>query len=240
LDIQKKTPAYKLLADCNVRLLTTNYDHILSDILETVNSDDSVIAEVQTGEAQDEQEATTNQKTYKYNIFRNLHELKESYLTENNVLVHLHGSMKDEDALISSTESYLKFYGDKDNQDRLNLLFQKQTVVFIGYGLEELEILDLILRSSKALPETQESPRFFLVISLLSHEAEILKHLQVYYSQLRVTLLAYSRDSKDYHALTDVLEEWTKVLKPLVQPPSRVDRSLVRELLRKKFNELTL
>ena len=241
LDIHKKTPVYKLIADCNVRLLTTNYDHLLTDVLEAVSTDAPVIAEVQAESPEpNEEQAATKNKTYKYNIFRNLHELEESSLTGNNVLVHLHGSLKNEDTLIASTHSYLNLYGNKDNQDRLNLLFQKQTVVFFGYGLEELEILDLMLRSSKALPESQESPRFFLVLSLLSHEVEILKHLQVYYSQLRVTLLAYSRDAKDYHALTDVLEEWTKTLKPLVQPPSQVDHSLVREQLRKKFNEVTL
>lgn len=241
VDIHKKTPVYKLIADCNVRLLTTNYDTLLSDVLEAVSTDSSVITEVHTEvSVPTEDQVRTKNKTYHYNIFRNLHELEESSLTGNNVLVHLHGSLKNEDALIASTQSYLRLYGDKDNQDRLNLLFQKQTVVFFGYGLEELEILDLILRSSKALPESQESPRFFLVLSLLSHEVEILKHLQVYYSQLRVTLLAYSRDVKDYHALTDVLEEWTKILKPLVQPPFQVDRSLVREQLRKKFNEMTL
>lgn len=241
VDIHKKTPVYKLIADCNVKLLTTNYDSILSDILESVSSDDSILGETEVEPTESaEAQSVSKSKTYKYKVFKNLHELEESSLTDNNILVHLHGSIKDEDALIASTHSYLKLYGSNDNQERLNLLFQKQTVVFFGYGLEELEVLDLMLRSSKAMPESQESPRFFLVLSLLSHEFEILKHLQVYYSQLRVTLLAYSRDSKDYHALTDVLEEWTKTLKPLVQPPSQVDHSLVREQLRKKFNEMTL
>lgn len=240
IDIHKKTPVYKLIADCNVKLLTTNYDSILSDILESVSSDDSILEETQVESTESESQSVSKTKTYKYKVFKNLHELEESSLTENNILVHLHGSIKDEKGLIASTQSYLKLYGDKDNQDRLNLLFQKQTVVFFGYGLEELEVLDLMLRSSKIMPESQENPRFFLVLSLLSHEFEILKHLQIYYLQLGVTLLAYSRDGKDYHALTDVLEEWTKTLKLLIQPPSSVDHTLVRDQLRKKFNEMTL
>lgn len=238
IDLHKKTPVYKLIADCNVRLLTTNYDSILPDILDGVTADESVLeeAKIETGKPEDDQ-AAGSIKAYGYKIFKNLHELEESTLTGNNILVHLHGSIRAEDALIASTQSYLKFYGNEANQNRLNLLFKKQTIIFFGYGLEELEILDLLLRSSKTLPETQESPRFFLVLSLLSHEFEILKHLQVYYSQLGVVLLAYSRDEKDFHALTDVLEEWTKVIKPLVNPPSQHDHSFLREDLRKKFNE---
>lgn len=240
-DIHKNIPVYKLIADCNVKLLTTNYDNLLADVLDSVATTESVVAETKF-EQPEPKESTVGSKSklFNYTIFRNLNSLEESALTKNNILVHLHGSLHDEDSLISSTQSYLKLYGDKNNQERLNLLFQKQTVVFFGYGLDELEILDLILRSSSSIPESEQSPRFFLVLPLLSHEIEILKHLQIYYSQLGVTLLPYSIDTKSYHALTDVLEEWTKTLKPLVKPPSQVDHSIVMDQLRKQFNEVVL
>ena len=238
-EIHKKIPVYTSIAKCNVKLLTTNYDSLLSDILSSVAISDSVVSEAQIEPIpQVESPTKSSSKTFDYRIFKSLEELEESSLTKNNILVHLHGSLNNEDTLIASTRSYLNFYGNKANQQRLNLLFQKQTVVFFGYGLEELEILDLLLKSANSENESQESPRFFLVLSLLSHEMEILKHLQIYYDQLGVRLLAFSRDSKGYHALTDLLEEWTKTLIPLVKDPSQADHSLVMDQLRKQFNEV--
>jgi hypothetical protein len=240
-DIHNSIPVYKLIADCNVKLLTTNYDSLLSDVLSTIASTNSTIEDVNINSSASDRLPTVNKSNiYKYKIFKNLDQLEESSLTENNILVHLHGSLDDEETLIASTQSYLKLYGDLANQERLKLLFKKQTVVFFGYGLEELEILDLILKSSSDWTEKQENPRFFLVLSILSHEMEILKHLQIYYSQLGVTLLPFSRDTKSYHALTDVLEEWTKTLKPLIQPPAQIDHSLVMDQLRKQFDEVVL
>jgi flagellin-specific chaperone FliS len=238
-EIHKKIPIYTSIAKCNVKLITTNYDSLLSDVLSGVTSSDSVIAEGQIETAKtSELPIAGKNKTFDYKIFKSLDELEESSLTKNNILVHLHGSLSNEGTLIASTQSYLKFYGNKSNQDRLNLLFKKQTIVFFGYGLEELEILDLLLKSSSSESDSQDSPRFFLVLSLLSHEMEILKHLQIYYDQLGVKLLAFSRDAKGYHALTDVLEEWTKTLIPIVEPPSQADHSFVMEQLRKQFNEV--
>ena len=238
-DIHKKIPVYTSIAKCNVKLLTTNYDSLLADILCSVPISDSVVSETQI-EPVDQVKSSTkiSSKAFDYKIFKSLEELEESSLTKNNILVHLHGSLANEDTLISSTRSYLNFYGNKSNQQRLNLLFKKQTVVFFGYGLEELEILDLLLKSANSENETQESPRFFLVLSLLSHEMEILKHLQIYYHQLGVQLLAFSRDTKGYHALSDVLEEWTKTLIPLVKHPTQADHSLVMDQLRKQFDEV--
>ncbi|MEY4616406.1 MAG: hypothetical protein RJB66_1366 [Pseudomonadota bacterium] len=236
-DIHKQIPVYTSIAKCNVKLLTTNYDSLLSDVLSSVAITDSFLAEAQI-ESDLPIESPARSKIFDYKIFRCLAELEESSLTQNNILVHLHGSLNNEEALIASTRSYLNFYGDKANQQRLTLLFQKQTVVFFGYGLEELEMLDLLLKSSTSENVSPESPRFFLVLSLLSHELEILKHLQIYYDQLGVRLLAFCRDTKGYLALADVLDEWTKTLIPLVEHPSQVDHSLVMDQLRRQFNEI--
>lgn len=240
-DIHKKIPVYKLIADCNVKLITTNYDGLLSDVLSSPTSNDSIIPESKLNQSQ---KAENNQvgkiRNFNYATFKSLEEFEESSLVTNNFLVHLHGSIADENTLIASTSSYLELYRDKRNQDKLNLLFKNQTVVFIGYSLEELEILDLIIRTSTPKTNNEESPKFFLVLSLLSHEKEILKHLRIYYSQLGVTLLPYSRDQKGYLALTDVLEKWTRELQEIIQQPSRVDHQALLDDLSKKFFEASL
>lgn len=239
-EIHKKIPVYKLISECKVKLITTNYDWLLSDVLLTPAINESTIEELKTEKIEDsELSATGKLNKINYKIYKSLDEFEESSLVSNNFLVHLHGALPDEKSLIASTESYLKLYGDENNQRKLKLLFKNQTVVFIGYGLEELEILDLIVRSSKLQEQTNESPRFFVVLSLLSHEAEILDHLKGYYEQLGITPIAYCRDVKGHDALVDVLESWTGEIKSKIQQPSRYDQHRLLDELSIAFTEVT-
>ena len=239
-EVHKKIPVYKLISECNVKLITTNYDWLLSDVLLTPAINESTIEELKIEKPEDSELNTTGKlKKVNYRIYKNLDEFEESSLVSNNFLVHLHGALPDEKSLIASTENYLKLYGDENNQRKLKLLFKNQTVVFLGYGLEELEILDLIVRSSKISERNSESPRFFVVLSLLSHEAEILDHLRGYYEQLGITPIAYCRDIKGHDALVDVLENWTGEIKSKVQQPSRYDQHRLLDELSIAFTEVT-
>lgn len=239
-EVHKKVPVYKLISECKVKLITTNYDWLLSDVLLTPAINESTIEKLKTEKVEDsELSATGKLNNVNYKIYKSLDEFEESSLVSNNFLVHLHGALPDEGNLIASTASYLKLYGDENNQRKLKLLFKNQTVVFIGYGLEELEILDLIVRSSKSQEQTNESPRFFVVLSLLSHEAEILEHLKEYYEQLGITPIAYCRDLKGHEALIDVLENWTGEIKSKIQQPSRYDQHRLLDDLSSTFAEVT-
>ena len=181
---------------------------------------------------------TGNLNKINYKISKSLEELEESTLASNNFLIHLHGALPDEKNLIVSTKNYLKLYGDENNQRKLRLLFKKQTVVFIGYGLEELEILELIVRSFKVPEKTGENPKFFVLLSLLSHEADILDHLKGYYEQLEITTIAYCRDIKGYGALADVLENWLREIKSNIKPPNRQYQQSLLDELSCKFSEV--
>lgn len=239
-EVHKKIPVYKLISECNVKLITTNYDWLLSDALLEPSLGESTISTLEVNEA-DNSDSKSIGKINKsnYKIFRSIEEFEESSLASNNFLVHLHGAFPDEKDLIASTESYLKLYGNETNKRKLKLLFENQTVVFIGYGLEELEILDLIVRSSRSEADTDKSPRFFVLLSLLSHEAVILEHLTDYYMQLGITPIAYCRDKKGHHSLIDVLENWTGEIKSKINQPSRYDQHRLLDELSTAFNEAT-
>lgn len=238
VEIQKKIPVYKMIAGCNVKLITTNYDWLLSDALTNPSGSETAIIGSEVSKSNDATKSSIELiPKNKYKIYKTLKEFEVSSTIKNNFLVHIHGSLSDEKTLIASTASYLQLYNDAENQEKLRLLFKNQTVVFIGYSLEEMEILDLIIRSSKTRPNTEDSPRFFLVLSLLSHEIEILKYLQIYYKQLGVTIITYCRDVKGYHALTDVLEKWVAELHTIIQQPSAIDQFSLLDELRDKYTE---
>jgi hypothetical protein len=94
-------------------------------------------------------------------------------LTQAYTVVHLHGSVADAKSMILTTRDYVKRYandrrtGDADLENRaltfLEHLFGHYTVLFIGYGLEELEILEyVVLKAKPQGSTTQTEARHFL------------------------------------------------------------------------------
>ena len=51
-----------------------------------------------------------------------------------------------------TTPQYLTHYEDNRVQEFLDELFERHTVLFVGYGLEEWEILERILRKGQLKP----------------------------------------------------------------------------------------
>ena len=82
-------------------------------------------------------------------------------LNEPGTVVHLHGSVSKPETMIVTTGDYLKLYDHENVQAFLGELFKKKTILFLGYGLEEAEILEHILRRGSA-KRTSELKRFAL------------------------------------------------------------------------------
>ncbi|MDO5851941.1 MAG: SIR2 family protein, partial [Methanobacteriaceae archaeon] len=65
---------------------------------------------------------------------------------DNNIkLVHLHGSIKDKDSLVFTDEDYLNQYKKTDYIKLLDIIFNKYTILFMGYSLSEWEILKFLI-----------------------------------------------------------------------------------------------
>ena len=61
--------------------------------------------------------------------------------------------------MVVTTKEYLEHYDHDNVQQFLGELFEKKTVVFLGYGLEELEMLEHILRRGQ-VKQTGDRRRF--------------------------------------------------------------------------------
>jgi hypothetical protein len=120
--------------------------------------------------------------------------------------------------MIMTTRQYVDHYandrrlkeGDKENPvlTFLEDLFKNKVVLFIGYGLEELEILEYIIVKTRDLKAKGQQPRHFLLQGFFSHERELMVSLRTYYRDCGIELISYLKDKKGWDQLLDVLDHF--------------------------------
>lgn len=125
-----------------------------------------------------------------------------------NTLYHIHGSFKDKENMVFSVSTYFKRY----NEDRnfklfLEKVFADYTVLFLGYGLSEYEVLDFVLKNR------HESPRHFILSAYYRGEENILKYEEAYYADLGINVIPFEKDEKGYSQLHGVINNWTNEIK---------------------------
>lgn len=238
--ISDKMSVYRTLAKCGIKFITTNYDTLLDEaLIDRFKSKNDLIGTTSDKEATTSDSIEDNNGSGKeFLIFSHPNELKKSAYVEQNVLLHLHGSVassKSETNIIASTADYLNLYANNELMENVRDLIKDQALVFLGYGLDELEVLELVLRSTTDIADvTARATRpFFLLLPILSHEKPVLKHLSIYWEeQLGIKILAYSIDVKGYDALEEVVESWSAVLAEKSKAPSRVKHvNLIDDLM---------
>ena len=180
-------------------------------------------------------------KTKESNIYRTIKEIGCSYVTTNydelllyrsepiaektefsvglldtpRTVVHLHGCISKPDTMVVTTKDYLEHYTNEQVRNFLREMFPKKTVVFFGYGLEELEILEYILSRGEA--EVTDDRRRFTVQGFFSSQQFLTDKLNNYYEEtFGVHLLGFARDKKDYRGLEGILKIWRNQIKPFL------------------------
>lgn len=122
-------------------------------------------------------------------------------------LYHIHGSVTNRNSLIFTVTEYMKRYTqDEDFRRFLQKIFREFTVLFLGYGLTEFEILDFIIRNNS--PGT--APKHFMLSAFYRGEDNILSYEQIFYEELGINVLAYEKDDKGYHQLINVIKKWNE------------------------------
>lgn len=124
-------------------------------------------------------------------------------------LYHLHGCISERATVVFTLRSYFKRYRETPSfREFMNTIFREYTILFLGYGLAEFELLEYLFQQfdESALHEV----RHFMLMGFNSGEERILEFERKYYGQMGIWVLAYRRDEKGYNQLEDVLKEWTK------------------------------
>lgn len=148
-----------------------------------------------------------------------------------NTVVHLHGSVLNPDSMILTTQDYVRHYANDrflrgakaENKvlTFLEFLFTQKNVLFVGYGLDELEILEYVIGKARLTGEPgHREMRHFLLQGFFSHEHEVARSLVPYYRECGIELIPFLRDNLDWDQLIDVLENFGR-LAP-VGPPLKV------------------
>lgn len=152
-------------------------------------------------------------------VVHKVEELLPALLNESNTVIHLHGSLLDPKGMILTTQDYVRHYandrilGDPYCENRvltfLEFLFNKKVVLFIGYGLEELEILEyVIVKARKRLAQAGHETRHYIIQGFFSHQLELLRGMQSYFLECGIHLIPFLRDNKNWDQLLDVLDEF--------------------------------
>jgi hypothetical protein len=203
---------YRSLGKLGQTFVTTNYDSWL----------DTEIPEVLLPvTASTPQHDTTATAPSKRKAIFNQNEFTPANLNQPKSVFHLHGSLADPAGMVITTREYITRYAndragnDPQQENRtltfLGLLFQTKTVLFIGYRLEELEILEYVIQKARMLlPGEQAQARHFMLQGYFSHEYELMRSLTQYYKQCNIQLLPFSRDEKDRLQLIEVLEKFAE------------------------------
>jgi len=147
----------------------------------------------------------------------------DNFLTPNSV-VHLHGALADPATMVLSTSDYIHRYANggrrEDGQEENNVLcfleylFREKTVLFIGYGLDELEILEYIIMKAKASArQSANVAGHYLLQGFFSFEDKICDSLHEYFlKECGIELIPFRRDENDWKQLIHVLEAFAKAL----------------------------
>jgi len=206
---------YRSLGKLGKTFVTTNYDSWL----------DTEIPEVQfpiTPPAAAQQTTTANAPSTRRAIF-DVNDFTPANLNLPKTVFHLHGSLSDPPGMVITTRDYITRYrndGTETDAQRENRtltffshLFQRKTVLFVGYGLEDLEILEYVIQKARLpAPGGQAEARHFMLQGYFSHQSELMRSLTQYYRQCDIQLLPFQRDQKDYLQLINVLEKFAELM----------------------------
>lgn len=214
LNIPKSKPS----ADVNI------YDHLnkIGSVYVTTNYDHAIVPEEEdTPSTQAKRNTTRLSKPEDFKIHR---------LKQPKTVIHLHGDMANPKTMILSNDDYLKHYDNEFVYTFLQELFDEYTVLFIGYGLEEFEILEYIYRRSgakgrkrpKGKGKNSEIISLFLLQGFFEKEQCIYDNLYQYYKEtFGIELIGFSKNKNNHQQLSEIIKEWHEKIK--ISTPSLTD-----------------
>ncbi len=214
-DPNKVLPAnpYDLLVEFERPIITSNIDNKLKESLQ--NLQNKIISlNVKNNVSQGSPTVVTS-----------IHKgFDQQTLVKPGIPYQIHGNLEDISSAILTTEDYLRNYKVGSGlREFLENLFIEYTVVFIGYGLEEFEILEYVITENK-----KEDKKHYALIPLFLNEINLLSVYKRYLSKLNISVQPYYLDF-GYKRLISVLGSWLDSVKsyqtlPYLQSLAELDK----------------
>jgi hypothetical protein len=204
---------YQYLDNFNCPYVTTNFDGFLDS--------DLILLEATTGG--DASKVNPVKKT----IYHHYSDLQDPALLKPHDVAHIHGSLHDPQLrpLVLTIKEYFRAYsrsktdGVTDLPEFLARLFKEKVVLFMGYGLEEYEILEFVVNNI----EDPTDMRHYMLSPFMKEESNIIPLQRTYYKQLGINLIPFSISCIGYQQLYNVIKEWSKIIGKSSKPKTFLD-----------------
>jgi hypothetical protein len=206
-DSQRGQRLYAALSKLGKTFVTTNYDEWLDKAMDAPPPSIASVSDLSR--------TAHPSRTVIYKV----DDLIFDNLARPDTVIHLHGSLREPEGMILTTPQYLKHYanhrlsGDVTRENKvltfLESLFSQRAVLFVGYGLEELEILEYIFVKSRPSQRADGAEiKHYMLQGFFSHEKQLMANLAAYYRNFGIQLIPFSRDEKDWDQIVEVLEDF--------------------------------
>lgn len=136
--------------------------------------------------------------------------IKSEIQRRQNHLFYLHGHYTSNidianNNLVFTAPQYVRRYNDPKFLDFLKAIFQEDnTIVFIGYGLNEFELIDYIITKSGYTPNVPQ--KVYVLYGLCENDDILFEAKTAYFNALNIKLIPYDISKKGYDSLIDVLK----------------------------------
>lgn len=188
--------AYRLLSALNPVFITTNYDKWFDTAPPPVLSG--------AAGAPNEETAPSQRK-----IIVGRDQLNTDLLFNRGAVFHLHGRCTDPRSMVISLRQYISHYSDPHVIAFLREIFSKWTVLFVGYSLSELEILEYVIKAASPDGSTPPTIRHHILYGYRTSESAQTRFIERYFEhECNVGVIKFKIDENGWDELLNVLKEW--------------------------------
>ena len=197
-----KENIYNILNRFDAFFLTTNADNLFEEVLGSALCHDD----------------------YDTSILKNEHSRRQNHL------FYLHGHYTEnidinKNNLVFTAPQYVARYNDDQFVDFLKCVFaENNTIIFVGYGLNEFELIDYIV--TKVHHDEKAGSKVYLLYGFCDNEDILYEAKKSYFEALNIEMIPYDMGKQGYDSLIYTLESLNseynkKVIVPVTETISK-------------------
>ncbi|MBU1044463.1 MAG: SIR2 family protein [Candidatus Omnitrophica bacterium] len=215
-ELQFCSDIYTHLCNFSSIFVTTNYDCYI---------DNEIVGKINLKKPQEEvQNPSSGPIIYHYE------DIHSTSILKNKNVIHIHGSVNDPKKgrrYVLTIQDYFEAYDATTSMlpKFLEEIFDTRTVLFIGYGLEEYEILEYMLKRKRDM-------RHFMLYPVLKEEEAFFHFQESYYAGLGVKLIKFNISKLGHRQLYYEVKELASKVGPNARSKEKLAKlKLVDEIL---------
>ncbi len=131
--------------------------------------------------------------------------------------------------MIVSNEDYIVRYwkGKNSFKDFLKYIFDNYNIIFIGYGLEELEILNYMFEGDKSIIDKCNKKRILITNSYENEEKGKINLLKDYYKDnYNIDICCYDMTEQGYRELKCVVAQMYEIKNEIESKERRLEETI--------------